>query len=456
MSTKTPLAGSYRPISTIGSYGKPSTSRIQPRPINLVRPPTPERRTTAEAQVFLQNAAQKRAEWLNHITESLHFLQNQRDTLQRVCLDSRNERIQEQQLEWRRLVDARQGEIVRRNEEEQFRIRAQRDRAEMDRQVQEELFQRQREELERQRLDEQQRQIQAMEAIQRHFQEAERRQREELEQYQRIQHEGRQRQREELEEYQRIQHEERQRQERQIQEAERRRADEAAREALREGERLRRERQEQQRREQEEEARRARLRQCLACMEDADMDDMIELACMHWYCRQDIQSKSSVPLEQGLTTTGAFEAALRARQPFECCNQAVPIRLYANAPRDFRPQYERMQLERATPNPLYCANQRCGQFIPPTFHQGPDEAMCDQCDRITCRLCRNTAHGNNVCPQDEGARQVEWLANDRGWRRCPGCGEMVERDYGCNHMTCRCGSQWCYVCAAQDWRNCSH
>ncbi|KAI9658326.1 MAG: hypothetical protein M1821_002459 [Bathelium mastoideum] len=337
-----------------------------------------------------------------------------------------------------KLVDARQGEIVRRNEEEQLRIREQQERAEMDRQVQEELLQRQREELEQRRLDEQQRQIQAMEAIQRHFQEVERRQREELE------------------EYRRIQHEERQRQERQIQEAERRRADEAAREALRQGERLRRERQEQQRREQEEEARRARLRQCLACMEDADMDGMIELACTHWYCRQDIQRKSSVPLVQGLTTTGAFEAALRARQPFECCNQAVPIRLYANAPRDFRPQYERMQLERATPNPLYCANQRCGQFIPPTHYQGPDEAMCDHCDHITCRLCRTPAHGNRVCPQDEGARQVERLANDRGWRRCPGCGEMVERDYGCNHMTCRCGSQWCYVCTAQDWRNCSH
>lgn len=38
------------------------------------------------------------------------------------------------------------------------------------------------------------------------------------------------------------------------------------------------------------------------------------------------------------------------------------------------------------------------------------------------------------------------------YKVCPGCGEAVQRITGCNHMTCRCGYQWCYVCETR-WSN---
>lgn len=37
-------------------------------------------------------------------------------------------------------------------------------------------------------------------------------------------------------------------------------------------------------------------------------------------------------------------------------------------------------------------------------------------------------------------------------RICPGCRNGVQRNEGCNHMTCRCGVQFCYVCNAR-WGN---
>ena len=37
-------------------------------------------------------------------------------------------------------------------------------------------------------------------------------------------------------------------------------------------------------------------------------------------------------------------------------------------------------------------------------------------------------------------------------RMCPGCSMWVERTSGCNHMTCRCGTEWCYVCETP-WSN---
>ena len=41
----------------------------------------------------------------------------------------------------------------------------------------------------------------------------------------------------------------------------------------------------------------------------------------------------------------------------------------------------------------------------------------------------------------------EWVqANSRRVKRCPQCSTAVEKTEGCNHMTCRCGAHWCWVC----------
>jgi hypothetical protein len=40
------------------------------------------------------------------------------------------------------------------------------------------------------------------------------------------------------------------------------------------------------------------------------------------------------------------------------------------------------------------------------------------------------------------------MAKDKNWKPCPGpgCGHLVERSEGCNHMHCRCGCDFCYQC----------
>ncbi|KAI3985260.1 hypothetical protein MKX01_039505 [Papaver californicum] len=40
------------------------------------------------------------------------------------------------------------------------------------------------------------------------------------------------------------------------------------------------------------------------------------------------------------------------------------------------------------------------------------------------------------------------LAEKNKWRKCPGCKYYVERTRGCMHITCRCGSEFCYGCGA--------
>jgi hypothetical protein len=46
------------------------------------------------------------------------------------------------------------------------------------------------------------------------------------------------------------------------------------------------------------------------------------------------------------------------------------------------------------------------------------------------------------------------LAEEEGWKRCSKCRALVEHREACQHMTCRCGYQFCYVCCRR-WCTCS-
>mmetsp|Transcript_27991 Transcript_27991/g.41416 ORF Transcript_27991/g.41416 Transcript_27991/m.41416 type:complete len:106 (-) Transcript_27991:39-356(-) len=66
----------------------------------------------------------------------------------------------------------------------------------------------------------------------------------------------------------------------------------------------------------------------------------------------------------------------------------------------------------------------------------------------SCSLyARRTA---TTSSEDDNA--YTFTANAVNARCCPGCTIRVQRSDGCNHMTCLCGMQWCYVCECR-WSN---
>lgn len=43
--------------------------------------------------------------------------------------------------------------------------------------------------------------------------------------------------------------------------------------------------------------------------------------------------------------------------------------------------------------------------------------------------------------------EIQMMIN-LGFKICPNCRNAVERNGGCDHMSCRCGKQFCYKCGA--------
>jgi hypothetical protein len=45
---------------------------------------------------------------------------------------------------------------------------------------------------------------------------------------------------------------------------------------------------------------------------------------------------------------------------------------------------------------------------------------------------------------------AEWESKaELNVKECPGCGTMTEKTRGCNHITCDCGVDWCFLCGGE-------
>ena len=202
-------------------------------------------------------------------------------------------------------------------------------------------------------------------------------------------------------------------------------------------ERLRQE-EEQRRRaehEREEAERRARLAKegdCSVCSESILKDQMCRLACKHYYCRECLAQ--------------AIQTAVKDKKAFRCCKQQVDVPTVAKR---LSPQvtnaYAALVEELSTPNPTYCHIRKCSTFLPPSTYVG-DTARCPHCSIETCRLCKQRSHPGVICKQDTAGQALLNLGSKKKWTQCPHCKTMVERRSGCLHMTCRCGTSFCYNC----------
>ncbi|KAF2028694.1 hypothetical protein EK21DRAFT_28255, partial [Setomelanomma holmii] len=184
---------------------------------------------------------------------------------------------------------------------------------------------------------------------------------------------------------------------------------------------------------------------CSACMEHCARFDVLELKCKrqedatyHAYCRTCLVDF----FQTSLTDTTLF--------PPRCCGKRIPISTCLElCPPALVRRYNEKQIELASPNPIYCSNRYCGRFIR-AENVTADIAKCPSCEEETCTVCTNPRH-QGLCPEDPTVQMLMDVAGEKSWQRCPKCRTMVELLIGCYHMRCRCGGEFCYLCA-KPWK----
>ncbi|KAF5125937.1 putative E3 ubiquitin-protein ligase rbrA [Metarhizium anisopliae] len=184
-------------------------------------------------------------------------------------------------------------------------------------------------------------------------------------------------------------------------------------------------------------------RECVSCLDDIPVKDAVRVQC-HSYCKD-----CFVRLVTAATQN-------EQQWPPKCCLNQIPFRLVLkHIPDDLKKTFQVRASEWELPmgERVYCSQPECGIWIrPKNIRLNKRQGKCER-GHLTCTICRGPSHGNEDCPQDYDMNLTNILAEEEGWKRCFNCHALVEHGEACQHMTCRCGTEFCYVCGLR-WRTC--
>lgn len=199
--------------------------------------------------------------------------------------------------------------------------------------------------------------------------------------------------------------------------------------------------------------------QCLFCCKDLPKDgtEVVLIPCRR------CQSPCCASCIRNMFLEACRDAT---RMPPRCC---VPFNIHIAKPylsaaeiTLFRVKHE----ENCTPNPIYCPVPTCSAFIPDRLlpqhfrndkkargdsgigTPAPELFTCPTCTSGICTGCRQQAHPGSMCTSGEFGLDADTAALLKAWgyKRCPKCGNGVKRMFGCGHMECRCGANFCWIC----------
>jgi hypothetical protein len=193
--------------------------------------------------------------------------------------------------------------------------------------------------------------------------------------------------------------------------------------------------------------------QCPVCMCDVD-EDSYPLACGHTYCRSCLKFFLESCIDQDAPTP---IACIHASSNNQACSTPIHLSVIREL---LPPEQEEALLKRtflthanSLPNEYhYCPTPDCEMIYRRGNGSNQTVLTCPSCLNRICPACCVGFHEGLTCAEykDEmsgGYKALLKWKEENGIKACPKCGADIEKDGGCNHMTCaRCKTHMCWVC----------
>jgi hypothetical protein len=192
-------------------------------------------------------------------------------------------------------------------------------------------------------------------------------------------------------------------------------------------------------------------KECSLCLEELDFEFFQSLMCGHEFCRECLN---------GYLTMKISEKAIPIPCPFNGCTTNVSesdLRLLIEP--KLMEKYEKFMLsnfiETNANDFSCCPTPNCPYLF--YYEPGDFDFKCPKCQKRYCLNCKVDYHVKSTCKMYQQWCVQNGQADDlftnfvRGnkLKQCFKCKKFVQKVSGCNHITCTCGAQFCYVCGTK-------
>mmetsp|Transcript_28157 Transcript_28157/g.52418 ORF Transcript_28157/g.52418 Transcript_28157/m.52418 type:complete len:515 (-) Transcript_28157:196-1740(-) len=197
-----------------------------------------------------------------------------------------------------------------------------------------------------------------------------------------------------------------------------------------------------------------RIGLCEICFENGlGPEQMFSMKCGHGYC----VSCWGTYLETAINTEGP--RCLHTTCPKPGCHEVITEDVVAELAPSAHEKFKRYQLRSFIENSKsmrWCPGPSCEKIVVAGSEGFEGEITCS-CGTAFCLVCGEASHTplscrtlsvwNRKC-MDE-SENANWILVNT--KECPNCHVRIEKNQGCNHMTCRrCNYEFCWLCMG-DW-----
>ncbi|KAL7263728.1 hypothetical protein ACSBR1_001808 [Camellia fascicularis] len=196
---------------------------------------------------------------------------------------------------------------------------------------------------------------------------------------------------------------------------------------------------------------------CNICIEDVPCNDVTKMDCGHSFCNNCWTGHFIVKINEGQSK----RIRCMAHKCNAICDEAIVRNLVSKEHPDLAEKFDRFLLE------SYIEDNKMVKWCPSTPHCGnairvEEDEFCEvecSCGLQFCFSCLAVAHSPCSCLmwelwtkkcRDE-SETVNWITVHT--KPCPKCHKPVEKNGGCNLVSCICGQAFCWLCGGATGRD---
>ncbi|CAM9350993.1 unnamed protein product [Choristocarpus tenellus] len=189
---------------------------------------------------------------------------------------------------------------------------------------------------------------------------------------------------------------------------------------------------------------------CRICCDVVKGVDAFALACQHYFCKGCWRGYLASKVSEGPT-------CVYTTCPEHKCPQIVSEAVF----KDFLSEEELVQYRRFSLSSFvdinktlrFCPGKDCGMVVKAPL--SCPRVRC-RCGAVFCFKCGEETHEPASCAELEAWKEkcqnesetANWIVANT--KQCPKCKTRIEKNQGCNHMTCRqCKGEFCWICLGE-------